>query len=90
MRSYIYLKKRIFEFSQWHKLNSATQNIITNKIKTKFYCNISAILVAIIKLKYLKKKRINVRTLLSTHLSNTLIDYMYAYIHISHSALIGE
>jgi len=31
-----------------------------------------------------------VRTLLSTHLSNTLIEYMYAYIHISHSTLIRE
>jgi hypothetical protein len=46
------------------------------------YCNISAILVAIIKLKYLKKKQIlDVRTLLSTHLSNILIDHIYAYIH---------
>jgi len=32
----------------------------------------------------------SVRTLLSTHLSNTLIDFMHAYIHISHSALIRE
>jgi hypothetical protein len=31
-----------------------------------------------------------VRTLLSTNLSSTLIDYLYAYIHISHSALIRE
>ena len=31
-----------------------------------------------------------IRTLLSTHLSNILFDHMYAYIHISHSALIRE
>jgi len=38
-----------------------------------------------------KLKLFYVRTLLSTRLSNTLIDYMYkAYIHISHSALIRE